>query len=240
MRAQISIETLIVFVFAFLIFTLLFFIISTHISSLESQKLHHSSLELLRNLANAVRETYMQGEGSVRTFYLLFPSSYNPNMSYISNNTIKIRILNNDYVESFSFNVSGSLPSQPGAHLIRVVSRGNSVFVNRALVHLSHPTISVIMRSGTTFQFPLRVRNLANSTVTVNATLFWPHSEVSVTPIRIIFPLPAGAEVNIIYNIFSLPSAVGRYVGNISLVANTSLTEFEYHRINFYVEVVRQ
>ena len=140
-RGQSTTEFLLMLGMALLILVVSLVVSSDQGGAISSRKAELQASLAASDLANAVREVYAQGNGARKLVMVTFPRSYNANLSEINSTHIRVHAGRTDYVQTFPFQVTGTVPSKPGAFMFSVE---NQAGVINTSVSENSPTSSPI------------------------------------------------------------------------------------------------
>ena len=238
-KAQASVEFLVLLAAAVFILTAAVILSSEQIGDLNKQKEQNNARDAILDISTAAKEVYSQGEGAKKQVYVILPSSYEPNASWVENNSIKLRARGTDFASVEDFDVHGSLPGTTGAHWVWVVSEGNKVRIGAAMLLLSKNSIYVILDKNDSESISFSVKNVWDSNISVSQTIQWTHTDVSmgVAPSGSFQLTPEESQsLDLTFN--SNEYAVGFYTGEIRFTADDGLGNNETVRLPITVEVI--
>jgi hypothetical protein len=220
-HGQTSVEFISVFSIA--LFMLLIFTVISQSNAIELKqtKIRGEAKNTVEDLAAAAGEVYTQGEGAKKSVLITIPPGYEYEDSFVSNKSIKLRILGNDYVETTGFDVYGSLPNSVGKHVVWVESVGSSVRVGNASIRIHQAALSILMNRNETKTATFDVENIGQEDVNVTLSFSWPHSEVGLNSDYLSFSLVKGRKKQISIIVDTDSKAVGYYSGKIDVKAET-------------------
>ncbi len=234
-KGQTSIEFLIVFAISLLILGMVAWLIYEQITTINIQKENAEVQKLLLDISNTAKNVYIQGEGASKTLLLSFPPSYNSTGSGIINNTLLLRFRETTLAENMEFPISGILPASKGMHEISFISRGNSVYIGIALYKPNVYLISSVLSPNSAKTINLTLTNLINESITINGTIYWPHTNALLSVSELNFNVPSYESKTVIVTASST-SVTGSYLGYVNFNATySSITDNQ--TIDIYTEV---
>ncbi|MEW6528862.1 MAG: class III signal peptide-containing protein [Candidatus Micrarchaeota archaeon] len=234
-KGQASIEFLILFAVSIVILSILSWLTYEQIADINIKKENSESYKLLLDISNTAKEVYMQGEGASKIIVLSFPETYNSTYSGIINNSILIRTMETTLVETMEFPISGALPESEGMHEMVFTSRGNSVYIGTALYKPSVYLVSSVLPPTSVKATNITLTNLVNEYITVNGTVYWPHTGASLVVSDLNFNI-APYQDKIVTITISSTTTTGSYVGYINFSAASSNVS-DNQTISIYAEV---
>ncbi|MBU0532418.1 hypothetical protein KKB44_02900 [Candidatus Micrarchaeota archaeon] len=238
MRAQTSIEFLLVLALAVFILTTVIIIALQQVGGISELKEQHDATNSILDISAAAKEVYAQGEGARKQVYIILPSSYEPENSYIENRTIRLKVRGSDYVTVEYFEVHGSFPGTSGAHWVWVISEGNKVRIGNAMLSLSKNSIYVIMNRNETTNASFYVKSLWNSSINVEHAEIWTSDKVDmdISP-GSGFVLGPSDKQTIDLSFSASPTAVGYYNGEMRFTASDAENNTETVRVPITIEI---
>jgi len=212
---------------------LLVLLVTVTISNDQSSALSTRKSELQASLAateigNAAREVYAQGMGARKVTFVTLPRSYNVSLSGVYPYYIKIHVGRTDYIETFPFQVSGSLPGRPGTYEFLVENTGGNVSIGRWVAYANLSAIDATVYGGENFSESILLSSLSGSDSNVSVVCSWNYSDVSVGCPSENFTLGAHSSRALLVNFSASEEAYGAHTGlvNVSVagsVANVSI-----------------
>ncbi|MFH0885358.1 MAG: hypothetical protein V1861_06635, partial [Candidatus Micrarchaeota archaeon] len=236
-RGQASLELLLIFAVALVILLVIILLSSGQLGNISALKGQNDALNSVADVSAAAKDVYSQGEGAKKQVYIFIPSGYEPDDSFISNRSLLLSVEDTDYASSEMFDVHGSWPSTPGGHWVWVISEGNKVRIGTAMLHLSKNAVSIIMERNSSASPSFFVESIWDRDISVQGTLSWPHTNVSLTPSTTSFQLTPGQRQDISLLVASNSQAVGFYAGEMVFTA-TEGNNSESVRLPISVEVI--
>ncbi len=237
-RGQVSVEFSIIFVITVIAIAFLFSTVYNQITTIGTQKEEAEVDKALSDISMAARDVYAEGEGASRKVRIELPATYDPAGSLIQNNTVLIKVRDTFKFESFDFPVEGTLPAAPGVSEITITSRGNSVFIGSSLFRMSTSLLSTVIPPSSSQTLQVTIYNLLNESLTVNASVYWPSTEVSLALSETDFTLDAYEERTINFD-FSSSNTSGGNSGSVTFNANSS-TLTDTQMLGIYAEIPSQ
>ena len=167
-KAQLTFEFLLIFAALLVVISIFFYLSQTSEAGVSQAKVRSEALGTLEDLGSAARQVYAQGAGAKRQVYITIPEGYEPDESYIANQTIKLRVSGNDYAQSEAFSLHGTLPAATGGNWIWVVSEGSGVRIGYGMVDVDKSAITVGMKPKAGSVAYVRVRNIWHSEINLS------------------------------------------------------------------------
>lgn len=131
-KAQIAMEYLVIFSISFLMTIPLIIIFATQTSNLETDVANAQLERLADELDAASSEVFFMGKPARKTFSVTFPEGINGII--IEPKMIRINMSNGprtfEFVKETQVNVTGSLKTFSGVHVVTVESKGNYVEIS--------------------------------------------------------------------------------------------------------------
>lgn len=129
-RGQTALEFMLIMSIALLILLMTVTLSNDQGGAINTRKTELSASLAASDIANAAREVYGQGSGARKLVLVAFPRSYNASLSAISSPYIRIHVGRTDYVQTFPFQVVGTLPSRPGTFEFSVINQAGVINVS--------------------------------------------------------------------------------------------------------------
>ncbi|MFH0737276.1 MAG: hypothetical protein V1827_01350 [Candidatus Micrarchaeota archaeon] len=212
-KGQVSVEFLLILAVSITIITIVAILAQEQMGAVQRQKDSADTQNSLLDLSSAAREVYSQGEGSKKLVFVRLPSGYEPDRSFVANKSIQIRVAGTDHVSLEDFNVRGQLPGSSGGQWVWVISEGNRVRIGTAMLGLSRNSIFVLMDQNDSASVSFDAESLWDSDISVNTSMYWPHTEVGATPSEGDFQLSPNGSRSITIDFSTSSSLPGYYVG---------------------------
>lgn len=170
-------------------------------------------------MVDAVNDVYHQGEGARKQVFIIIPDSVSESKTGIDSKTATIYVLGNDVWAEADVNMVGSFPTTRGGHFVWVEAKANYVLVGETMMGLNKSSIYVSMNQSDTAQESITITNYSSAIMDINITQNWPHTDVTLAVSPTSFSQNPGDQ-NIVYLDFtSSATAVGNYVGSITITA---------------------
>lgn len=189
--------------------------------------------EAVNRLAEAADAVYAEGSGSTRRVWITVPESFSSTGSYIGSPSgvrgaaINLRIYsgNNftDVATRTKEDVLGTWPSAGSQWMYVVAQEGWVQIANTTSAFSVEPTLlhpSLLRPNSTVLN--LTITNLGPATLSVNSSLTWSPTEVTVTPASQQFTLDPSSSANLTMNITASSTALGTYTGSYNFTDGTS------------------
>ena len=130
-KAQVSVEYLLIMGFATLMTIPLLIIYYKYTSETTNSVVYGQSLQIARKIIDSSESVYYLGKPSQTTLKVNFPDNiYSINLSN-KELVFKVKTINglSDIVQISSVNLSGSLPTSPGVHIVTVKAEDGYVLI---------------------------------------------------------------------------------------------------------------
>ena len=194
-KAQAATETIVVFGISLLIVMAFMSVGLNMISDSARLQSENDAYNSAHDLAVAADEVYAQGEGAFKTVTIRLPQQvvFNANSTFIgkpdsqsTNTSLQPKTIMVNYTTAqaeatTAEPVSGSFPSSSGIYEMRVISRGNYVSINPAVVELSQNSIDVSMSENETRLFTLSFFAVSHDQANVTISSVWSFTDVNCT-----------------------------------------------------------
>jgi len=223
MKAQSSVEFLVIFAVTLLGLLIFMGISQSESVGISQTKIRTEASNAVSDIGFAAADVYAQGAGAKKKITIMIPQSYEPGMSYVANQSIRLHSNGQDYVAALDFDVYGSLPQSSGNHEIWVSSEGSQVRVGNAMIRSSRETISAIMASNTSRDERFILTNVWNSSFTVSVAQIWSNPDVSLAIDSASFVLDRGDSRDIRATFTSGDDTTGFYSGLINVTADEGI-----------------
>jgi hypothetical protein len=234
MRAQASIEFILILAVSLIILAGIAAIASERLSDVSTQKEFNDAKTAVRDLADASNSVYMQGVGARKNVYIVIPNDadLDNTLSYVGkpygvgnetlSRTINIRLKGTDVFATTEVDVEGSFPSTSGGHWCWVQSFGTYVSVCTAFLDVAPTSIYVAMERSSSESETISITNEGNETADISLSFEWAHSDVTVNASSTSFSLAPYEDRNITITFSSNSNAVGIYGGMLVIDGNSS------------------
>ncbi len=227
-RGQTTLEFLMILGVALLVLLVTVTISNDQSSALSTRKSELQASLAATEIGNAAREVYAQGMGARKVTFVTLPRSYNVSLSGVYPYYIKIHVGRTDYIETFPFQVSGSLPGRPGTYEFLVENTGGNVSIGRWVAYANLSAIDATVYGGENFSESILLSSLSGSDSNVSVVCSWNYSDVSVGCPSENFTLGAHSSRALLVNFSASEEAYGAHTGlvNVSVagsVANVSI-----------------
>lgn len=195
-KGQVSAEFISILGIGFLIVLFFLALSASRLFDINAQQNYNNAHSSAVALAEAADSVYAQGEGASRTVTIILPGNTNFGTDYtyigkpasaggIIANTIGINVNGTDVLATTDAPLSGSFPASSGTYLMKVISRGSSVYISPYLVDLDAYSVSIAMGKNQTRTASLRLYKMASEDVNISIHSGWGFSsdvEFSVLP----------------------------------------------------------
>ena len=194
-KAQAATETIAVFGISLLIVLAFMSVGLNMISDTARLQSENDAYNSAHDLAVASDDVYAQGEGAFKEVTIRLPQAvvFNANSTFIGKpdsqstnlslqpKTIMVNYSTGQAEAATAEPVSGSFPSASGIYEMRVISRGNYVSINPAVVELSQNSVYVSMSENETRLFTLSFFPVSHGQVNVTINSVWSFADVNCT-----------------------------------------------------------
>ncbi len=224
MRAQSSIETLIILAVGLFILTVFMGIIFDQITVQQMVQQQQTALQSMRILANEVDNIYFLGTGSKKEVKIFIPEMVDLSKSIIENKNIIFSIADqNFYVTTKAF-VRGAWPNVTGSHIFVIESFGDFVSISTTSLSFSPIQINESLNQNSSRQIELIVSNLQNANSSYNFSIDFSGTEISSPQDGNIFNFgSSGSEADsntIIINLVCSNNSVGNYSATLNFTSS--------------------
>ena len=216
-KGQTSTEYVVLLAVSIIIFTILISVAYEQFSDIGKVKSRDTSVNSLKQIADAAKEVYLQGSGASKMVVVTFPSEVGDNSINIMNNSLHLSHAGSDITVPMDFPVYGSLATGPGTYEITLVSEGNQVRIGVSgfSVLPSYLTFSFcqsnVSQSGSQ---NLTFTNMEDSPIDVSLIMDWSYIDVTISTNNSVHLNPNESKViNVSAQIST--SATGAYSGSI-------------------------
>jgi hypothetical protein len=237
-RAQASVEFLIILAISLVVITVIALMAQQQITTIQQQKATSDTQNSLMDLDSAAREVYAEGAGSTEQVYVELPSDYQPNRSYVGNNSIVIYAGDSAYADTEDFNLSGSLPAASGGTWVWVMSEGSQVrIIGAAMIQLNPTSIYVQMNANSTANASFTLTNIWTNAINVSTTTTWSSSDVTMSGVPQSFSLAQDTANQTMLTFTADTNATGFYTGQIYFNASDANGSTDSGTLPITVEV---
>ncbi len=181
MRGQTTVEFMAILVLAALILLITVTTASGQGRALSANRAGLEASLAATSTANAAREAHAQGIGARRIFFITLPDSYDASASGVYPSYLSIRAEDTDFVETFPFQVSGSLPSGPGSFEILVENNGNTVSIGRRVASANTSAIDATLYAGENYSAAVLVSGFSGYDANVTVQCAWDDGDVNIS-----------------------------------------------------------
>jgi hypothetical protein len=162
-RGQSTTETIMILAVGLILLTIFFSAAWQQVSAeyvIQQEKIGSQSLRLLKA---EVEDIYFLGAGEKREIVLTLPDLVDYNQSYIRNNSLVLKIGDNNFAFTTSVPVRGEWPSSSGQWLVTITSFGDFVLVSTSTLSFSPAQINESLNQGTSSETELTITNTSTS-----------------------------------------------------------------------------
>lgn len=233
-HGQASVELPIILGISLIIILMIAILSSDTLSDTARQQSTSEARTSVRSLAEAADSVYSQGEGASRTVTVRLPPTtvFGENATYIGKpaaapasalaRLVNIKVGDSDIQAISAVPLTGAFPTSAGIYRMKVVSRGDYVSINQALLELDRNSISISMANDETRLVALKAYRLSIEPASAFVSADWGFSGISLSVSPSSFALSAdGAAITI--NATATAAAAGIYRSQ--LVVNATGTQ---------------
>jgi|GEM_PF-3217379 len=237
-KAQTSVEFLSILAITLVIMAIIVIMASGQITTIQNIKDQSDVKNSIYDLSSAAKEVYSQGEGSRKLVYISLPSSYEPDFSYVANNTIVIRAAGTDQATVETFDMHGTLPTTAGKHWVWVLSEGSRVRIGVAMVELDNNRIYEVMDCNSTGAADFTITNIWDREINITTAVTWtaPNLSMEGVPEEIVLGIGDSQEIDLEFE--ADEGTGGVYIGSIELTITDKDGNTDNLDVPITVEVV--
>ncbi|MFA6329303.1 MAG: LamG domain-containing protein, partial [Candidatus Micrarchaeia archaeon] len=222
-RGQTTLEFMMILGIALLVLLVTVTLSNEQGSALSTRKAELQASLAATDIGNAAREVYAQGIGARKTSLVTLPRSYNASLSGVYPYYIKVHAGRSDYIETFPFQVTGSLPGRPGTYEFLVENDGATVSIGRWLAYANVSAIDTTLFLSETHNEPITLSSLSSTSSNVTVQCNWTASDVTISCPSSSFALSAHSSVPFFVNFTVGDSAYGIYSGIVNVTVQGEL-----------------
>ncbi|PIU02688.1 MAG: hypothetical protein COT55_02220 [Candidatus Diapherotrites archaeon CG09_land_8_20_14_0_10_32_12] len=234
-KGQSSVEFMIIFGVALVIFLFLFGYTSTFITSQNKDTIQKTTQYYLNNLTKAANEVYFQGVGATKKIYFYVPDGVDENSVGVENSTVYMDVFGSTLWSKSGVNLVGQLPSSGGGHYLYLRTYPDYVLISPSILVVNKEVLYELMSKSTYLRDPIIVTNFSDDTVDVKTYLTWNNPAVSLTVDTDNFNLVQTEIKTINVDINTTALSSGLYFGNLRIAAD--FNEFEDVNIDIPITI---
>jgi hypothetical protein len=187
---------------------------SQQLRQIEEQRSVKAAQDSLDRLVKAADAVYAQGKGSTRSVDIIWPSGIDHSYTSISDHTVQVRAHNRIvYAEAVPL-LTGSLPTSPGYHPIRVRAFEGFVTIGEVSLSVSPSKVFSPMDRNDSSSYTLTFLN-AGEDVNIMFTADWNHTDIDLNLSRNDLNISDGNTGTLDVNFYSDSTATGTYSGKL-------------------------
>ncbi|MBU2100132.1 hypothetical protein KKG83_05800 [Candidatus Micrarchaeota archaeon] len=214
-KAQASVELLIILAVSMIALGLIFAASNNEITGINSAKANSDAKNTVEKIAGTAKEVYVSGQGTKKQIFILIPSGVDESKSSVSDKTIRLNVNGTDLIAETTVEVTGSIPTTAGGHWIWITAYPGYVFIGDIEVETNKGSIYSTITQETSAIENIKVINNTTGNATVNVSVGWSATEVSLSLSENGFIVPADSSYGIDLNFTSSSTAVGNYTGEL-------------------------
>ena len=215
-RAQSSIETLLMVAIGLLFLVVIVQIIFSNVDVYYSQQQQTIGVQALSLLASEIDDVYFSGPGTVRTVIIEIPEQMDLDESYILGKSIVMTIDGTEHVRTTRVPVRGVWPNSTGAYSFKLVAYGDFVAISTDLLELNPNNVAVSLNQDASTTLDINILNLSSIAVDYTFSINFVHANATVTSSDTgIVSFFANDYNQITLNFSCSRNAVGTYDGNL-------------------------
>jgi len=222
-RGQTTLEFLMIMGVALLILLVTITISNEQGSAMSTRKAELQASLAASDIGNAAREVYAQGIGARKLSLVTLPRSYNASQSGVYPYYLKIRAGRTDYIETFPFPVTGSLPGRPGTFEFLVENDGGTVSIGRWLAYANTSAVDASIYGGESYYESISLSSLSSTDANVTVNCTWEEGPVAIECQNASFALAAHASVPFLVGFSASEAAFGVHSGTVNVTVQGAL-----------------
>lgn len=219
-RGQASVEFLVIFAVALVIFLALFTYSSTYLTAQSQDSTQKTTQYYLNTLTKAANEVYFQGVGASKRIYFNVPEGIDVNRTGINTNIAYMRLYNSDLWSKSDVNLIGTLPTTKGGHYLYLRTYPNYVLISPSIVVVNKEVLYELMAKNASYTDPISITNYSDDSTNVTMELTWVNAPVSLNIDINSFGLSQTETKTVNVDINTNALASGLYFGNLRFVVD--------------------
>lgn len=224
LRAQSTIETMLILAAGIAVLTTLVSIVYTNIGSGVAAQQQNQGYAALRELVVGINDAYFMGPGTVKESVIVLPDGTDLNRSYMRGKALVLNVDGSDLSVSADVNVVGSWPNSSGSYVFTITAGDSFVYVSTQPLSFSPPVISQTVAQNSSKDVNVAFTNVTSSSLSYSvvlglsgdANVTYGYSQPSP------FTLAAGAGTSLIFTLACSKTSSGAYSGLVALVPSVS------------------
>jgi len=215
-RAQSSIETLILVAFGLLLLVVIVQIIFSNVDIYYNQQQQTVGVQSLSLLANEIDDVYFSGVGTTKNIVIEIPGQVDLEKSYIEGKSIVMNINGSEHVRTTRVPVRGVWPNNTGSYVFKLVAYGDFVAISADLLELNPSNIAISINQDSSTNLDINMLNLSSSQASYTFVINFSHANATVTSLdEGVVSFLANDYNQITLNFSCGRNAVGNYDGNL-------------------------
>jgi uncharacterized protein (UPF0333 family) len=222
-RGQGSLEYVVLLSFTIVFFIIIVSVATDQLSIVGKQQRKQQAQLALKQIADAATDVYQQGSGAKSTISVIFPSGVDPGSGYIIDKSLHISFEGSDITYLLGFNITGVLPSSPGAYTMQFISQGGSVSLGLTPFTIDPPYLSFVFCAQPYAQNSsqtLIYSNNQNISTPIQITTDWANDSATMSYSPSSFDISFGGNQSVEINVTASANITGTFSG--VLFSNTT------------------
>ena len=216
MRAQSSIEMLIMVAFGLILLVVIAEIIFSNLGVYYGTQQQAIGTQSLSILASEIDDVYFSGPGTTKTIRIEIPNNMDLANSYISGNNLVMNLNGSEYVVSTRVPIRGTWPNSTGAYTFKLTAYGDFVAISADLLDFNPSNIAISLGQGSSTNLDLNIQNLSGAIASYELSINFSGLGASVTSTDVGEVSFLANDYNQITLSFSCSTnAIGNYDGNL-------------------------
>ena len=217
MRAQTTIETLVLLAFGLIFLLVITQIIFSNLDVYYGIQQDQIGTQSLSILANEIDDVYFMGPGSTKLITIMLPENMDLDNSYISGKDLVMRLGGTDHIKETRVKVVGVWPGKSGKYTFRLIAYGDFVAISTDLLEFNPNNIAVSLHQGSSTTLDLNIQNLSTSSANYTFSINFSHAGATLTSTDVGVVSFLGEDYNLVsLNFNCARTAVGNYDGTLS------------------------
>jgi len=237
-NAQTSLELLMIAAVGLVVLVMFIFLSQNQVADISKARVDAEAKNALSDISGAAKEVYSQGIGAKKKVYVTIPSDTDPLFSEVTNQSIRMRVGGNDYLDTLAFDVHGNLPTSEGGHFVWVESEGNKVRIGNAMVELERQVLLLTLLPNESETKGLGITNIWSSDINVSLSHDWSESTASFSIDKDTDSLSVNETTAVSATVISGEDAVGIYIHELTIIAEDGHNNSETIRVPIIVQVL--
>ncbi|MDZ4256766.1 MAG: hypothetical protein U1C71_04100, partial [archaeon] len=221
---QSSVELLIVLAISLVLLAALVDFTVNQVSRVEKQHAIRLGQEGVQRLIREIDEVYSLGPGNTRDIIIPWPRGVDSSRSRLEGRSIILQVYDFQIAGTAIPSLRGTIPSQPGLVRFRLVSDADSVLISLSTVTSDVDSVYVAMPRDANASARVVFSNTGTQDADTVLVWTWDHTLVDASIGPSVFTLSPGESQNVDLNFYSESTAIGNYVGYLTMNADISGT----------------